>query len=57
MKKLISLLLSVVMLLALSCTAFAANTDYSIDDVQNEMNEYIQDTQLPMEVEGFAVSL
>lgn len=56
MKKLISLLLSVVMLLALSCTAFAANTDYSIDDVQNEMNEYIQDTQLPMEVEGFAVS-
>ena len=56
MKKIICLVLSVIITLSMSVSAFAADTDYNINDVQNEMNEYIQDTQLPMEVEDFSVS-
>lgn len=57
MKKVISFMLAFALIISLSAPAFAADVGFDIDDVQAEMEEYLQDVQLPMEVEGFSVSL
>lgn len=58
MKKLIAFILTCTMVFSLSATAFAADQDnMDITDVQSEMEEYLQEANLPIEVEDFSVSM
>lgn len=58
MKKFYAFILSFVMALSMSVPALAAapNTT-AIDDIQTEMEKYIQNTPLPFEIENFSVSM
>lgn len=58
MKKIFVFLLTCTLLFSLAVPAFATCQDVEyINDIQAEMEEYLQNTQLPIEVENFSVSL
>lgn len=58
MKKTFTFLLVCMLVFSLSATAFAVDQDsIDITDVQSQMEEYLQNVNLPIEVENFSVSL
>ena len=58
MKKIFTFLLVCMLVFSLSATAFAVDQDsIDITDVQSQMEEYLQNVNLPIEVENFSVSL
>ncbi len=58
MRKKILVFLSVVcLLLGLSIHVFAADKITNVEDVQNEMERFIDKTPLPMKVDGLSISL
>lgn len=58
MKKIFAFLLTCMLLFSLSAPAFATSQAVEdINDFQNEMEEYLKNNQLPIEVENFSVSL
>ena len=58
MKKTFTFLLVCMLVFSLSATAFAVDQDsIDITDVQSQMEEYLQNVNLPIEVENFSVFL
>ena len=58
MKKTFTFLFVCMLVFSLSATAFAVDQDsIDITDVQSQMEEYLQNVNLPIEVENFSVSL
>jgi len=58
MKKMFAFLLACTLIFSLSAPVFAADQDnMDITDVQSEMEEYLQNANLPIAVENFSVSM